>query len=119
MEIHCPDPSSNPYLAFAAILLAGVDGIQQDRACCTHRQGPVRVAAGKHASVNTVPDSLDGVLDNLEVDHDYLLAGDVFTPDLIETWIELKRDDIDAVRLRRIPMSLSSTTMCDEDEGSD
>ena len=43
------------------------------------------------------------VLDNLEVDHEYLLAGDVFTPDLIETWIELKRDDIDAVRLRPHP----------------
>ena len=57
----------------------------------------------EHASVNTVPDSLDGVLDNLEADHDYLLAGDVFTPDLIETWIELKRDDIDAVRLRPHP----------------
>jgi glutamine synthetase len=57
----------------------------------------------EHASVQTVPDSLDGVLANLEADHDYLLAGDVFTPDLIETWIELKREDIDAVRLRPHP----------------
>ena len=57
----------------------------------------------EHASVQTVPDSLPGVLDNLEADHDYLLAGDVFTPDLIETWIELKREDIDAVRLRPHP----------------
>jgi glutamine synthetase len=57
----------------------------------------------EHASVHTVPDSLDGVLDNLEADHEYLLSGDVFTPDLIETWIELKREDIDAVRLRPHP----------------
>ena len=64
------------------------------------RAAHVQTCNGSH---NTVPDSLDGVLDNLEADHDYLLAGDVFTPDLIETWIELKRDDIDAVRLRPHP----------------
>ena len=45
--------------------------------------------------MKTVPDSLGGVLDNLEADHEFLLQGDVFTPDLIETWVELKRADID------------------------
>jgi len=53
--------------------------------------------------VPTVPGSLDAVLDALQEDHDYLLAGDVFTPDLIETWIEMKRADIDAIRLRPHP----------------
>ena len=104
VEFRCPDPSSNPYLAFAAILLAGVDGILNK----TEPAAPIdkdlyELPPEEHASVQTVPDSLDGVLDNLEADHDYLLAGDVFTPDLIETWIELKREDIDAVRLRPHP----------------
>jgi glutamine synthetase len=104
VEFRCPDPSSNPYLAFAAILLAGVDGILNK----TEPAAPIdkdlyELPPEEHASVHTVPDSLDGVLDNLEADHDYLLAGDVFTPDLIETWIELKREDIDAVRLRPHP----------------
>jgi len=104
VEFRCPDPSSNPYLAFAAILLAGVDGILNK----TEPAAPIdkdlyELPPEEHASVQTVPDSLDGVLDNLEADHDYLLAGDVFTPDLIETWIELRREDIDAVRLRPHP----------------
>jgi glutamine synthetase len=114
VEFRCPDPSSNPYLAFAAILLAGIDGILNK----TEPAAPIdkdlyELPPEEHASVQTVPDSLDGVLANLEADHDYLLAGDVFTPDLIETWIELKREDIDAVRLRPHPMSSSSTTTSD------
>jgi glutamine synthetase len=56
------------------------------------------------ASVATVPGSLEAVLDNLEDDHDYLLAGGVFTPDVIETWIEYKREhEVDAIRLRPHP----------------
>ncbi len=54
----------------------------------------------------TVPASLDAVLDSLEADHEYLLAGDVFTPDLIDTWIELKRAEIQAIRLRPHPHEL-------------
>jgi glutamine synthetase len=104
VEFRCPDPSSNPYLAFAAILLAGIDGILNK----TEPAAPIdkdlyELPPEEHASVPTVPDSLDGVLDHLEADHDYLLAGDVFTPDLIEAWVELKRADIDGVRLRPHP----------------
>ena len=105
VEFRCPDPSSNPYLAFAAILLAGVDGILNK----TEPAAPIdkdlyELTPEEHASVNTVPDSLDGVLDNLEADHDYLLAGDVFTPDLIETWIDMKRTkDLPAINLRPHP----------------
>ena len=53
--------------------------------------------------MSTVPDSLGGVLDNLEADHEFLLGGDVFTSDLIETCVELKRTEIDSIRLRPTP----------------
>lgn len=104
IEFRCPDPSSNPYLAFAACLLAGLDGIQNK----IEPLAPVdkdlyELPPEEHAKVPTVPASLEGVLDALEADHEYLLAGDVFTPDLIETWIEMKRADIDAIRLRPHP----------------
>jgi glutamine synthetase len=104
VEFRCPDSSSNPYLAFAALLLAGIDGIQNK----TEPAPPIdkdlyELPPEEHASVPTVPDSLGGVLDSLETDHEFLLAGDTFTPDLIETWVELKRADIDAVRLRPHP----------------
>ncbi|MDR1711640.1 MAG: type I glutamate--ammonia ligase, partial [Propionibacteriaceae bacterium] len=104
LEFRCPDPSSNPYLAFAAMLLAGLDGIQNK----IEPLDPVdkdlyELPPEEHAKVPTVPASLDAVLSKLEEDHDYLLAGDVFTPDLIETWIEMKRNDIDAIRLRPHP----------------
>src|SRR5699024_10117214 len=104
IEFRCPDPSSNPYLAFAAMLLAGIDGI-------TNKIEPpepidkdlYELPPDEHAAVDQVPASLDAVLDALAADQDFLLAGDVFTPDLLETWIELKRDDINALRLRPHP----------------
>ncbi len=104
LEFRCPDPSSNPYLAFSACLLAGLDGI-------LNRIEPLdpvdkdlyELPPEEHAQVPTVPASLDRVLEALEADHEFLLAGDVFTPDLIETWIEMKREDIDAIRLRPHP----------------
>ena len=76
VEFRCPDSSSNPYLAFAALLLAGLDGIQNK----TEPAAPIdkdlyELPPEEHASVQTVPDSLDGVLDSLEADHDFLLAG--------------------------------------------
>ena len=104
IEFRCPDPSSNPYLAFAACLLAGLDGIQNK----IEPPAPVdkdlyELPPDEHALVNQVPGTLSEVLDKLEADHDYLLAGDVFTPDLIDTWIEMKRADVDAIRLRPHP----------------
>ena len=104
IEFRCPDPSANPYLAFAACLLAGLDGIQNK----IEPPAPVdkdlyELPPEEHALVNQVPGSLGEVMDALEADHDYLLAGDVFTADLIETWIEMKRSDIDAIRLRPHP----------------
>ena len=104
IEFRCPDPSSNPYLAFSACLLAGLDGIQNR----IEPPAPVdkdlyELPPDEHAEINQVPATLTDVLDRLEADHDYLLAGDVFTPDLIETWIDMKRADVDALRLRPHP----------------
>jgi glutamine synthetase len=104
IEFRCPDPSSNPYLAFSAMLLAGIDGIQNK----TEPLAPVdkdlyELPPEEHASVPTVPADLPAVLDALEADNEFLQAGDVFTADLIETWIELKRADIDAIRQRPHP----------------
>ncbi|QGN33390.1 type I glutamate--ammonia ligase [Microlunatus sp. Gsoil 973] len=104
IEFRCPDPSSNPYLAFSAMLLAGIDGIQNK----TEPLAPVdkdlyELPPEEHASVPTVPADLPAVLDALEADNEFLQAGDVFTADLIETWIELKRADIDALRQRPHP----------------
>ena len=104
MEFRCPDPSANPYLAFSAMLLAGLDGIQNK----IEPLPPVdkdlyELPPDEHAEIATVPASLEAALDALEADHEYLLAGDVFTADLIEAWIDLKRDDVNALRLRPHP----------------
>ena len=105
VEFRCPDPSSNPYLAFAVDAAGRTSTGSRTR---PSRTAPIdkdlyELPPEEHADVPTVPDSLGGVLDTLEADHEFLLQGDVFTPDLIETWVELKRADIDAVRLRPHP----------------
>lgn len=93
VEFRCPDPSCNPYLAFSAILMAGIDGIQ-------NRIDPgdpldkdiYDMAPEELKNVPSTPDSLTGALKALEADHEYLLKGDVFTEDMIETWIKYKID---------------------------
>ena len=92
IEFRCPDPSANPYLAFSAMLLAGLDGIRNK----TEPPQPIdkdlyELPPDEYADVDTVPATLPAVLDSLEGDHDYLLDGGVFTPDLIETWVDYKR----------------------------
>jgi len=105
LEFRCPDPSCNPYLAFAAMLMAGLDGIQNK----IEPAAPVDrdlydLPAEELAKVPQVPSSLDEALAALESDQDFLLAGGVFTQDVIDTWIEYKREnEIDAVRLRPHP----------------
>jgi glutamine synthetase len=105
IEFRCPDPSCNPYLAFAALLMAGLDGIQNK----TEPPTPVDrdlydLPPEELAQVPQVPGSLDAALEALEADHDFLLAGGVFTPDVIDTWVAYKREsEIDAVRLRPHP----------------
>jgi len=105
LEFRCPDPSANPYLAFSAMLMAGLDGVKNR----IEPPDPVDkdlydLPPEELASVPQVPASLDEALRALESDNDYLLAGGVFTPDLIETWINFKRlREIDEVRLRPHP----------------
>ncbi|MCL2653999.1 MAG: type I glutamate--ammonia ligase [Propionibacteriaceae bacterium] len=104
VEFRCPDPSSNPYLAFAAILLAGLDGIENK----TEPPAPVdkdlyELPPEEHANIPQVPGSLGEVLDALRRDQDFLQVGDVFTADLISTWIDLKNEEIDALRQRPHP----------------
>jgi glutamine synthetase len=105
VEFRVPDPASNPYLAFSAMLMAGLDGIKNK----TEPPEPIDkdlydLPPDEFASVKQVPGSLPEVLDALEADHDYLLEGGVFTPDLIETWVEWKKEnEIDPVRLRPTP----------------
>ncbi|HET8607949.1 MAG TPA: glutamine synthetase, partial [Gaiellaceae bacterium] len=101
IEFRCPDPTANPYLAFAAMLMAGLDGIERG------------LDAGEPADydlfeesrgVAQVPGSLDAALDALEADHAFLLRGGVFSEELIGTWIGWKRaNEADVVRLRPHP----------------
>lgn len=91
VEFRCPDPSGNPYLGFSAILMAGLDGI-------LNRIDPGEpldkdiydMPAEELANVPSTPESLSAALRALEDDHEYLLKGDVFTEDVIETWIKYK-----------------------------
>jgi glutamine synthetase len=105
IEFRVPDPSANPYLAFSAMLMAGIDGIKNK----IEPPAPLdkdlyELPPDEAADVPTVPGSLDAVLNNLEADHAFLSEGGVFTEDLIETWIDYKRTkEIDAVRLRPTP----------------
>lgn len=105
IEFRCPDPSSNPYLAFAAMLMAGLDGIQNKIEPPAPVDKDLYELEGDEAkAISQVPGSLDAVLDNLERDHAFLTKGGVFTQDLIDTWISVKRSqEVDYVRLRPHP----------------
>jgi glutamine synthetase len=105
VEIRFPDPSCNGYLAFSAMLMAGLDGIQNK----IHPGDPLdrdiyALTPEELADVPTAPGSLDEALDALEEDHEFLLKGDVFTQDVIDTWLEYKREnEVDEMRLRPHP----------------
>ncbi len=104
-EFRCPDPSCNPYLAFSAIMMAAVDGIQNK----IHPGEPLDkdiydLPAEELARVPHTPGSLREALNALEKDHAFLLKGDVFTEDVIETWISYKmKNEVQAVDLRPHP----------------
>ena len=105
IEFRPPDPTANPYLAFSALLMAGLDGIEKKM----DPGDPMDVdlyelSAEEAKGIPQVPGSLEESLNALEADHDFLLKGGVFTPDLIETWIEYKRiNEVDPVRMRPHP----------------
>ena len=105
IEFRLPDPTCNPYLAFAAMLMAGLDGIINE----VEPPDPVdtnlyELTPEMAATIKQVPGSLEEVLDALERDYEFLLRGGVFTEDLIKTWIDYKRkNEVDPVRLRPHP----------------
>lgn len=105
IEFRAPDPSANPYLTFAALLMAGLDGIQNKidpgdplDTNIFHLE-PEEAAKYRHT-----PPTLSDALDALEVDHDFLLKGNVFTTDLLETYIAYKREnEVAPLRMRPHP----------------
>ncbi len=105
IEVRFPDPSANFYLAFSAMLMAGLDGIQNKIDPGEAMDKNLYDLAPEEASnIPTVPASLDESLDNLENDHQFLLKGGVFSEDLVESWISYKREnEADEVRIRPHP----------------
>ena len=105
VEFRCPDPSGNPYLAFAAILMAGLDGVKNKIDPGKPTEGDLFSMTERQLSrIKTVPGSLEGVLDALEKDHKFLLEGDVFTKEVIDTWIAYKREnEVDEINQRPHP----------------
>ncbi|HJQ07616.1 MAG TPA: type I glutamate--ammonia ligase, partial [Nocardioides sp.] len=102
IETRFPDPSANPYLAFSALMLAGLDGVQNKiEPAAPIDKDIYELPPDEMAEIAQVPTSLGAVLEALEADHDFLTKGDVFTPDLIETWVDYKRThEIAPVQLR-------------------
>jgi glutamine synthetase len=107
IEYRPPDPSANPYLCYAALLMAGLDGV-------LNRIDPgepmdknmYELPPEELAKVPQVPGSLGAALDCLEHDREFLLKGDVFTPDFLDMWVATKRKEDDALRLRPHPYEL-------------
>jgi glutamine synthetase len=105
IEVRFPDPSCNPYLAFAAMLMAGLDGIENK----IDPGDPIDkdlydLPAEEAAKIKTMPGSLDQALDALAADHDFLLKGGVFSEEVLFTWIEYKKSkEVDPMRLRPHP----------------
>jgi glutamine synthetase len=104
LEYRPPDPAANPYLAFAALLMAGLDGIQNKiKPGEPIDKNMYELPPEEHAKIPQVPGSLEQAIKALEKDHAFLLKGDVFTKDFIEMWISSKRKEHDAIRLRPHP----------------
>jgi glutamine synthetase len=109
LEFRPPDPSCNPYLTFAALLMAGLDGVQ-------NRIDPGEpldkdiydLSPEELKDVPSLPGTLDDALKALEADHEFLLKGDVFSTEMIERWIKYKREnEIQPLRLRPHPLEFS------------
>jgi len=109
IEVRFPDASCNPYLAFSAMLMAGLDGIENkiDPGASLDKD-IYDMKPEELADIPSLPGSLDEALSNLENDKDFLLKGGVFTEDVIETWITYKRaKEVDAIRLRPHPFEFN------------
>jgi glutamine synthetase len=106
VEFRCPDPSSNPYLVFAAMLMAVLDGVKNKINPGEPLDKDIYdLSPEELKDVPTLPGSLDVALDALETDHEFMLKGDVFTEPLIERWIGYKRSkEVDPIRMRPHPL---------------
>ena len=105
IEVRFPDPATNPYYAFAAMLMAGLDGIE-NKIDPGHAMEKDLYDLEPHeaAKLKTMPGSLEESLRNLEKDHAFLLKGNVFTQDVVDIWISYKRTkEVDPMRLRPHP----------------
>lgn len=112
IEFRPPDPTANPYLAFSALLMAGLDGIRRKIEPSDHGFGPVdrdlyHMSKKELREIRSVPGSLHEALTALEDDHSFLLEGDVFTLDVLEHYVDLKRAQADEVRLRPTPIEFA------------
>ena len=112
IEFRSTDAASNPYLLFAAMLMAGLDGIRNEIEPSEHGFGPVdknlfELSAAELREIKSVPGSLHEALDALEDDHEYLLEGDVFTTDVLKHYVEFKRGQADESGLRPTPFEFS------------
>ncbi|MCW5876876.1 MAG: type I glutamate--ammonia ligase [Anaerolineales bacterium] len=108
IEFRAPDPMANPYFAFPAILMAGLDGIKRKIDPRKAGFGPLDkniwdLTGSEKAQIKSVPGSLGESIAALEKDHDYLLAGDVFTEDVLNAWTDIKKTEIQEVALRPSP----------------
>ncbi len=109
IEVRFPDPASNSYLAFSAMLMAGLDGIQNKIKPGEPLDKDIYgLSPEELKNVPSTPGSLEEALNALKKDHEFLLKGDVFTSDVIETWIEYKtKAEVNPVKLRPVPLEFS------------
>jgi glutamine synthetase len=113
IEFRPPDASCNPYLSLASQLLAGIDGIQKELDPTELGYGPIDAdifswSSEERETIKPLPTSLEEALTALENDHEFLLAGDVFSREVLEEWVEHKREEeIDPVRIRPHPYEIS------------
>jgi glutamine synthetase len=105
IEFRCPDSSCNPYLAFSAITMAAIDGIENKIDPGNPMDKNIyHLTSEESAKISSAPSSLEEALAALEDDHEFLLKGDVFTADVIHYWVKYKRDnEVDAIRVRPHP----------------
>ncbi|PDO11467.1 MAG: type I glutamate--ammonia ligase [Candidatus Reconcilbacillus cellulovorans] len=108
IEFRTPDSTCNPYLAFAAMLLAGLDGIRKKLDPRALGYGPIdkniyELSEAEKAEIRSVPGSLDEALDALEADHEFLTEGGVFSEDFLRNYIDFKRAEARAVNIRIHP----------------
>ena len=112
IEFRSPDPAANPYLAFSALMMAGLDGIKRELDPGEPLDADIyELPPETLAKIATVPSSLEASLDALEADNAFLSEGDVFTPGLIEAYVRYKRDEeVDAIRMRPHPWEFARIT---------